>query len=152
MSGLDNLLRLFRPLARQAEARPICWISGSGDAGTDYCPDCARWKAKHLRRRGVKGATADGGWDHRRESDSPSFCGGCDHLLGYSLSEYAFGEELVHWSSDAVVEAITPIHAYEICEFLDGAREYGTPVQVAETIEIATKLAALLPLTPTPEA
>lgn len=151
LTRIRELIDLFDPVARQAQARPICWISDGDDCGTDFCPDCARWKAKHLRRsRKYPEAFADGGWDNHRQSDVTSFCGGCGHILSYSLSSHAYGEELDHWSGDAWSEAMTPVHAFQIRAVLDAAcvyREF-----VAEAVAIGERAAALLPAqTPHPE-
>lgn len=154
-AGLDRLralIALFDPIAHQAKARPICWISDGNDAGTDYCPDCARWKAKHIRRhnKACREAVADGGWDTYRESDQTAFCGGCGHLLGYSLSRYALRDEIEYWDDDAWVEALTPIHAYQIRAVLYAAwvfRDFiGTAVAIGE------RAVSLLPPLPTAEA
>ena len=143
LDRLQSLIDLFDPVADKAEARPICWITGGNDCGTDYCHDCARWMAKHLRRhdRDCRHAQVDGGWDDRRESDHISFCGGCGHLLGYSLSEYAYGEALEYWSDD-VGEHLTPTSAFEVRALLEAALEYRQ--MVPEALAIGVRAATLL--------
>lgn len=142
---LEELLALFEPFARRADPWPIHWVSG-GDAGPDWCRPCCKAIAKHARRtREYPYATVDGGWDFRRESDTPSWCAGCGRLLGYSLSHYGLQEEIRHWLEDADPTRLSTDQAYEVQAVLDAAFDYGTEQEIADAVTIGERMAKLLP-------
>lgn len=155
LDRLFDLIKILHPLAEKADARPICWITAGDDAGVDYCPDCARWKAKHLRRhhREYRDAVRDGGWDPKRESDTSSFCEGCGHLLGYSLTRYGLAEELEHYGDGSDwAEPVTPVDAYAVSAVLYAAQACQDPELLNAAVAIGEQAVACLSDAPSTEA
>lgn len=127
--ALQDEIARFLP----ARVEDAYWIHGA-DEGANWCYDCARAKARHLRRHSKVDATVDGGW--RTEHDGMPHCEGCAAPLDGALTEYGASEEI-----DALlcygVRPANPYDALFIDEILNAACWSDQPDIVRDAIDLA---------------
>lgn len=139
-AGFDDILSFLNGRSAGLDLENIHWIRG--EAGPNWCHDCGKTMAKHLRRRAPRKERReyilDGGFPSGDE-DGCARCEGCGKLLHYSLTDYGAESELEHflehWKPQDKIE---PETAYELARVF----EYGQHVD--ELTEDLGRLAGIV--------
>lgn len=122
-AGFEDIIAILDKISDSLDLECIHWIRG--EAGPNWCHDCGKAMAKHLRRRATRKDRGeyilDGGYPAGDE-DGCATCEGCGKLLHYSLTDWGVEKELEHflacWEPQS---AISPETAYELARVF----EYG---------------------------
>lgn len=116
----------LRKLSVDYPTAPLHWIYSPFEYdGTDWCPDCAYYKCRHMRRHAKSRRSefaVDGGWSC--EAESFSYCEGCGVRLECSLNDHGIEEEISLFEECNFSNNI-PAIAYslaELCDCLDWHR------------------------------